>query len=233
MAQYTITLNSLLEFAEFSNDIGLNDYPIFDENHREVLNTKILNRYDAREIGFETGEGFRFALSRRMHEIMPMYNQLYESELLAIDPLNTLKMHSTDSSNAESSETSSATSSTESVSDAHTLSVAYTMPQVALAGNRDYADNAADSDNNGTSTAIGENEGNATNESSTSSTSDVEGFQGSQADLLQRYRATFLNIDLQIIENLSDLFMQIWDSGAYFEPYTPRYNSYYNPLGWY
>lgn len=40
----------------------------------------------------------------------------------------------------------------------------------------------------------------------------VKGKQGAQnySDLLLKYRETFLNIDIQIIEELSDLFMNIW-----------------------
>ena len=62
------------------------DYPIFDEVHRQVLNNKILKHYYFQEIGFETEGRFLFELNRKMNEIMPYYNKLYQSELLDFDP---------------------------------------------------------------------------------------------------------------------------------------------------
>lgn len=61
-------------------------YEIFDENYREYLNRKIIRHYYFWESGFETFARFCYELNRKMNEIMPYYNQLYESELLNIDP---------------------------------------------------------------------------------------------------------------------------------------------------
>lgn len=68
-------------------NLELNKYPIFDESYREVLNKKIVDEYYFREIGVETPERFKHHLNHTMDMIMPYYNQLYESELLKIDPL--------------------------------------------------------------------------------------------------------------------------------------------------
>lgn len=62
------------------------DYPIFDENYRNVLNAKILRHYYTREIGFETVGLWKLKLATKLAEIMPYYNQLYKSELLQFDP---------------------------------------------------------------------------------------------------------------------------------------------------
>lgn len=84
MAKYTIEINELIaRHFEFN----LHNYPIFDENYREVLNRKILNHYYFREIGQETPERFNFMLGAKMDEIMPYYNQLYMSTLIEYDPL--------------------------------------------------------------------------------------------------------------------------------------------------
>lgn len=83
MAKYTIELGRLLE-SHFN--IGLKDYPIFDENYRQTLNEKIINHYYFREIGMETAELFKRYLNMTMCEIMPYYNQLYKSELLEFNP---------------------------------------------------------------------------------------------------------------------------------------------------
>ena len=64
----------------------IGEYPIFDEKYRKVLNNKIIRHYYTREIGFETVGLWRFKLNTKMKEIMPYFNQLYESELLHFDP---------------------------------------------------------------------------------------------------------------------------------------------------
>lgn len=55
--------------------------------HRSLLYKKILLHYYTREIGYETPALWKLKLNQRMMEIMPYYNQLYESELLKFDPL--------------------------------------------------------------------------------------------------------------------------------------------------
>ena len=83
VSKYTTELRYLIEN---NFDIGLKDYPIFDENYREPLNRKIINHYYFREIGFETAELFKRYLNNTMNEIMPYYNQLFKSELLEFNP---------------------------------------------------------------------------------------------------------------------------------------------------
>lgn len=83
MSKYTTELRYLIEN---NFDIGLKNYPIFDENYRELLNQKIINHYYFREIGMETAELFKRYLNTTMSEIMPYYNQLYKSELLEFNP---------------------------------------------------------------------------------------------------------------------------------------------------
>lgn len=87
MSQYTTELRWLVETGF---NIGLDSYPIFDEAYREGLNQKIINHYYFREIGLETAALFSFFLRRKMSEIMPFYNQLYESAKLKIEPLTRL-----------------------------------------------------------------------------------------------------------------------------------------------
>ena len=62
------------------------DYPIFDPAYKQPLETKILRHYYTREISEETVGLWKLRLSARMSEIMPFYNKLYESELLAFNP---------------------------------------------------------------------------------------------------------------------------------------------------
>lgn len=72
--------------------LGLKDYPIFNEAYRETLNNKIIRSYYFREIGFETLGQFSWQMRRTMFEIMPYYNQLYESQDLVTDPMYSTNM---------------------------------------------------------------------------------------------------------------------------------------------
>lgn len=63
------------------------DFPIFDENYRNVLEDKILKHYYTREIGAETIGLWKLWLNTRMNEIMPYYNQLYASEVIKFNPM--------------------------------------------------------------------------------------------------------------------------------------------------
>lgn len=72
-----------------------NRYPIFDENYRAGLEQKILLHYYMREIGLETVGLFKLFLQRKMTEIMPYYNQLYESALLEFNPLFDVELNRT------------------------------------------------------------------------------------------------------------------------------------------
>lgn len=63
------------------------EYPIFDTNYKSVLESKILKHYYTREICEETYGLWKLRLDARLNEIMPYYNQLYESEKLSFNPL--------------------------------------------------------------------------------------------------------------------------------------------------
>lgn len=157
MPAYTTPLYKAIEYA---GNNGLKDYPIFDEDYRDYLNQRILEHYDEQEIGLSTPQEFVFALRRRMFEVMPKYNQLYLSERLTIDPLNTVNMKTvfdsdtgltsdqtvnatgTDSSNSTSTGTEGNT--TDSVTENKARTTNSNMPQVRLSGNKDYATSGSD-----------------------------------------------------------------------------------------
>lgn len=104
MAKYTTEVRSICEvYAGLDESVGYDsiddviskarekvfdfNYPIFDEAYRSVLETKILEHYYTREICEETVGLWKLRLKTKMNEIMPYYNQLYESELLEFNPL--------------------------------------------------------------------------------------------------------------------------------------------------
>lgn len=63
------------------------DFPIFDENYREVLCKKILKHYYTREIGLETVGLWKLKLDTKLNEIMPYYNERYRTTVYEFNPL--------------------------------------------------------------------------------------------------------------------------------------------------
>lgn len=287
-SQGYISVNKIIEKAlpsvfDFS-------FPIFDENYRTVLETKILKHYYTREIGLESVGLWKLKLETKLNEIMPFYNQLYKSELLDFNPFydvdltrdhklnktentkqtgteevdSTKNGSVTDETNTEENGNQNSTSDTninnttgstseETAGNTKTHYDKYSdTPQGSLQNvqNDTYLTNARminDTDNQtGKTTVTGNDESKGTTTSNTDTnntvdttrnidTSDrenrnttqsanmdltslddylehVKGKNGgtSYSALLNEYRQTFLNIDMQIINELDELFMLLW-----------------------
>lgn len=198
------------------NIIGLGSYPIFDENYRAILNGKIVDQYFNREIGMETVDDWRLAIRRKMDQIMPLYNKLYETEKLQYGPLMTMEINSESLSELDGSESVEATTLTNTTNKNGARVVNSATPQNMLAGNGDYATSATDS--NSTGSTEGDNAQSSTSNSNNinTSTNKVTGFQGVASDLVVRYRNSFINIDRMIIEDVEDCFMLLLSSGDNF-----------------
>lgn len=213
-------------------------FPIFDEAYRKVLEIKILKHYYTREICAETVGLWKHFLSTRLNEIMPYYNKLYQSELLAFNPLYDVDLTTTHEgsggSNSEGESHSTRTDNlTRHVGDSGSESRSGTTwdkysdtPQGAITNieNDRYLTNARKITDNetttfGKQTTIGDT-GTQTNANTTSdsvTTTDeylnhVVGKTGgtSYSKMIKEYRETFMNIDMLIIEDLSDLFLNLW-----------------------
>jgi len=224
MATFTMTLREALDL---SPDVGLGVYPIFDESYRHTLNEKIVNHFWNREIGQETVDMFRFALRRKMNEIMPFYNQFYKSQLISIDPLLTFSTtaHSvTDGSSLNESTTDSSGGNT-SVSAAKSRAVSSETPQTRLAGDGDYATAAQDSVSESTATGTATEVVKGRQAGTQGGTADTQshGFSQAQSTLLLQYRETFINVDMMVITELEGLFMLVWDNGDSFTPISSFY----------
>ena len=132
MSRYTVTVRQLLQN---NFDLGLKDYPIYQEEHREVLNNKILNHYLMSEIGQETPELFKIYLNNTMNEIMPKYNILYKAldQYLESDNLlGNVNVKTTEIVNGTNSQTNSGTDTTKSHISQQNKSIKLDTPQGAL-----------------------------------------------------------------------------------------------------
>ena len=197
-------INEIIEQSR--NKIFNFDYPIFDETYRGVIETKILKHYYTREIGLETVGLWLHKLDVKMNEIMPYYNQLYKSCLLEFNPFyntdfTTKRDIKTNEKGNSKDETNTNTKQWELYSD---------TPQGSVKNleNETYLTNATK--NTGDGNTLNKGETNVDNVQDYLET--VKGKVGGEnySSLLEQYRKTFLNIDMMIIDDLSDLFMNIW-----------------------
>ena len=213
------------------------DFPIFDESYRGVLERKILKHFYTREICEETVGLWKLRLDTRLNEIMPYYNKLYKSELLDFNPLYTDNLTRTRTTNLNSKretgnngEVNTTNNSNSQGSGSGTTnnngSDLYSdTPQGSLNGveSGTYLTNARKTNDTSTSSSNTSNNSSASGKvvSSDSGSDDfnstedylesVSGYAGVNAsDLLKKYRETFINIDMMVINNLEDLFFQLW-----------------------
>lgn len=244
------------------------DYPIFDVNYKSTLESKIIKHFYFREIGAESYGQWKLWLERRLCEIMPYYNQLYESELLEFNPFynseRAIERSSSDVHDKVSEVVKDGVMFTEGIgsveSESKTKGEVKTdntvtdkdmtdrwseysdTPQGGLTGiadhryltnvTHDYAgddshtenvlDGKTDSESKTESGSLSKSK-NKVQSSDTAGSKDVYtgngkyleyvlGKTGSEtySEMLVKYRQTFLNIDMMVIERLSDLFLNLW-----------------------
>lgn len=239
MSKYTTELRFICEAeAGLDESVGYNDtqqviddswekifsfsFPIFDPNYKSVLCKKIIKHYYTREIGLETYGLWKLKLDTKMNEIMPYYNDLYRSANLEFNPLydaDYRRIHEgSGSGEGERSETRANSGARGGTDSRHNVNKYSDTPQGALvnveAGT--YLTNATVDDSSGSYSQTLSDNG-STNGTNSYSTTDeyvdhiVGKFPGSSyAKMITEYRKTLLNIDMRIIEELSDLFMLIW-----------------------
>src|SRR4051812_1063995 len=161
-ASFTIRLVDVLELEKDSGNghkIGLATYPIFDEDYREGLNRKIIEHFFMQEIGVETISLFTRFMARRMNEIMPYWNQVYESTRIKFDPLATYDLTTirdetgNEVSQRNSSGNTSSDGSSTSAATGSAGSITSNTPQTVLSGSKDYATGANRSDSASSTTA--------------------------------------------------------------------------------
>lgn len=211
-------------------------FPIFDENYRQVLCRKILKHYYTREIAHETVGRWKLAMNAKLNEIMPYYNQLYKSELLEFNPFYDVDLTRSKEGSGTSNRTSNNTE-TNSGTSKNVSSGSGTNNTDTLNRFSDTPQNSMDTqgiaDSVPLTTVTKVNENNTTtnastdtftrNDNKTGSGSEninntdkyietVKGKQGTEnySTLLKKFRETFLNIDMMIIEDCSDCFFTLW-----------------------
>ncbi len=218
----------LRELVENGVNIWDFDYPSYYEGDaKKAFEQKVIDHYYFRQIGQETVGRFLHYFRAKVREIMPLYIQRYRSvELFESidDPLRSYELTEEYERNTENTGTSSSsgTSSNEGTS----------SEDVTTERERRHSDTPMGSIENldtYMSDATKENEsvGNtaSNNQSSESSASTETSDTGKESYKLTRYgnigvqplgqelnvlRSSFINVDMEIIDELKDLFLKVY-----------------------
>lgn len=202
------------------------DFPIYKEEHREELCKKILRTYYTREIGEETVGLWKLRLNTRLNNIMPYYNRFYEEADLKFDPFRDVDLW-TEREGSENETTGEQTNGSMTSNGSLERSTSNTRedafndtPQGRLVDTRDlrYLTTFEKIDDNGsqhdatTGKNISEGTRDGTRDMKNSGKEHVSGKRNGKtySEALLDYRKTYNNIDLRIINELKDLFIQLW-----------------------
>lgn len=224
MAKYSIELRKIIstlgedEVRSWFMDYDLTNYLTAEEI--EVINTrgtwnkqrlaqKIIDHYYMEEIGVETVALFKRRVKVAMQEIMEEKAPLIYSAAIAYDPLVNVDYTETyqGTSSMESSSNGSASSSSSSLSVNSDTPQGQISKSAILNGSYASSTSADEIEDESSSSSTGTNEG------ENEYTKRVKGNSGVSATaqkMVQQYRENIIMIDRDIIQDLSKLFMSIY-----------------------
>lgn len=243
MAKYTVELRNIMNDSVAGPKLrdALASYPIYVSSNpnvsdiiptREVLNTKLLNHYKYREIGFETVGRFLDELEITMNEIMPRYNELFKTvEIMAelpspFDNVDVTETYS-ETRTTTGSVSSSASDESETTSNVNSNSknIMTDTPQGNIIGisasDIDSVSRAKEVNwtKNGSNDSANTS-GQSSSESSSEGSETIEhefkkiGNQGvnTYAHDMNEFRTSIIDVTMQIIEDkrIAELFMMVY-----------------------
>ena len=174
---------------------------------KKAFEQKILDHYRFRQIGQETVGRWLHYFRTRIREIMPYYVQLYEFEAKWFnvdDPLESYNLVETFTGETHGSGTVNTSGSSEN----NGTTKFSDTPQGAISNLDSYLTNATINNVNGSDTS----ETGTENDGTSSHTLTRRGNIGVQplGGEVQNIRDAFINIDLMVINELKDLFLQVY-----------------------
>lgn len=207
------------------------DYPSYYQGEqKEAFEKKVLDHFWTRQIGQETVGRFLLFFRRTVREIMPYYIQRYESVDLMKDPnirpLDNYNM--VEEYEQETSETGEANNQTTGSSSGNGTEKKTRAESITPDGSLNWALNPSNPDTisldyaSNVQQEINDNTASESSESSGSTSSSNQGTSSHKltrrgnigvttyAQLLEGYRQTFLNIDMEVIEDLESCFLGVF-----------------------
>ena len=192
--------------------IGIEHYPIFDERHRDTLNSHIVSMYYNREIGHSTISEFRMRLQATLAMQMPTFNEMYKANLIEFDPLTTMRIENEREDDSSQDATSTNQSKTQSDGKTGNRTVFSDTPGVRLKGDGDYATNANDAHTWSEASAGSDDKGITSATASQKGKSLTTGYSSSPAALVRQRQELLLNVDALVVSSLEGLFFGLWNN---------------------
>ena len=210
MSKYTLELRRIHQthkIFDFDYDFYTND-----ETIKYNFEDKFINEYYFNEIGFETVGRFKQRLRTKLNKIMPYYTQLYQTELRSKDidfmlnkDLEEVYERVLEGSNTSKNDVTVDNSSTSNVLESNidngNASLELEKGSLTNVGKSTINDNTKSSNSVNDTT-------NQTERTKLSSKGNIG--VTSSAELLEKWRKVIINIDDLIINECSDLFMQVY-----------------------
>lgn len=190
---------------------------------KATFEQKVIDHYRFRQIGQETVGRFLHYFRTRIREIMPYYVQLYEFDAKfrnIEDPLESYNLVETFKQNTKGN--GKTTSNTNSNTTANTTGTASNVtkfsdtPQGTIENLDTHLTNATKVDGTDNNSTTGNTTGNTTG--TTEDTGEVSHTLERRGNIgvqplggeVENIRNAFINIDMQIIDELKDLFLQVY-----------------------
>lgn len=217
MSKYTMELRTVVNHTDIFNNL---DFPFYSDSIelKEKFKKQFIEYYFYDEIGFSTINKFVSRLHNLLYIKMDYYKQLYETELRAkeIDFMLNKDLEETYekevNSNSQSNSISNGTGNV--INTANSESKTLTTPNQQFTLENNYVDGINQND--------GRSESNTTNNIQSENTSKGNGKEltklvskgnigiTSSAELLEKWRKVLININEEIINDCSILFMGVY-----------------------
>lgn len=182
---------------------------------KETFEQKIIDHYRFRQIGQETVGRFLHYFRTRIREIMPYYVQLYEFDAKfrnIDDPLESYNLVETFHQATKDHGKTTGNNTVKTSGKSNNVTKFADTPQGTIDNmdthltNATKIDGADNSDTTGTNTGTTEGNGEVNHTLTRKGNIGVQPLGGE----VENIRSAFINIDMQIIEELADLFLKIY-----------------------
>lgn len=217
MSKYTIELRTVVNHTDIFNNL---DFPFYSDSIelKEKFKKQFIEYYYYDEIGFSTINKFVSRLHNLLSIKMDYYKQLYATELRCkdIDFMLNKDLEETYEKEVNSnSQSNNSTSSNANVTNnTNTESKNLTTPNQQFTLENNYVDginqSAGESNSNSTNNIQSENQSSGTGKELTKLVSKGNIGITSSAELLEKWRKVLININEEIINDCSILFMGVY-----------------------
>jgi hypothetical protein len=199
--------------VENNVDIFDFDYPFYNEERRKQFEEHFIEHFYFDEIGQETVARFKQRLKIKLNLIMPYWNKIFLADELEQRILDNYSVTETYESSIENSSNAENENNINTSNESVNKSLESDTPVTKTDFNQvDYFSNIVKDIGSGTSNTTASNSINANNNRTENWTRKMEGNIGVQtdADAIIKYWQSLRQIELEIFNQCSDLFMEVY-----------------------